>query len=198
MPAGDLAVKLLLPHADGVKEMLPGGRFGEVELDQVEVPVPGSVTEGVAIWGELVEAQVGKPVFVRGVLPICLHVAKRPEIAPHVVENAIKHQVHPARVERIGKLCQVGAGAKAAVDVEVIGSVVAVAAGLKNRTKVEGIGSQTLNVVQPAQDLPQARLGLGLKVVERGRGASPQGINVVKNAVLIDSSHISSELYQTV
>jgi len=112
-----------------------------------------------------------------------------------VIEDAVEHQVHPACMQRIGKLCQVSAGAKAAVDVEIIGGVIAVAAGLKNWSEVEGVGTQALNVVQPAQDLAQPRLRLGLEVVVMGRGASSKGVNMVKNAVLIDSGHNSSKLY---
>jgi hypothetical protein len=64
--------------------------------------------------------------------------------------------------------------------VEIVGSVVTVAAGLKNWSEVEGIGAKALDVIQPAQDLAQAGLGLRLEVVEVGGGASPQRVDVVK------------------
>jgi len=72
------------------------------------------------------------------------------------------------------------------------------AAGLKDRTEVKRVGAQALDVIQPAQDLAQAGLRLRLEIVVMRRGASPEGIDVVKDAVLIDSSHNSSELYQAV
>ena len=191
-------LKLFLPHADGVKQVLPGGRFGEIELYQVEVSVPGGVTERIAKGGALVEAQVGKPILVSGVLTISLQVAKRPEVASNVVEDAIKHQAHAACLQLPGKFCQFSAGAKPAVDVEIIGSVIAVAAGLEHRSKVKCVGAQHLNVIEPTQDLTQAGLGIRLEVVEMRRTACSERINVIKNAVLIDSGHVSSELYRLV
>jgi hypothetical protein len=81
---------------------------------------------------------------------------------------------------------------------EVIGSVVSMAVGFENRSEVESVGAEALDMVQPAQDLAQARLGSGLKIIKMGRAASPQGVNVIENAVLIDSGHKSSEIYQAV
>jgi hypothetical protein len=78
-------------------------------------------------------------------------------------------------VERLGKLCQVSAGAKPAVDVEIVGSVVTMAFGLEYRPQVEGVGAKALDVIQPAQDLAQAGLGLGMKIVEVRARASPSG-----------------------
>ena len=92
-------LKLLLPHADGIKKVLFCCRLSQVELDQVEVPVPGSVAEGVAMGRALVETQAGKPVLVRGVLTIGLQVSESPEVAPNMVEDAIEHELHAASMQ---------------------------------------------------------------------------------------------------
>lgn len=69
---------------------------------QTTLPPAGGIPVSIAV----IPAKVNiKPIPIGRLLPICQHVLKSPEPAPHMVENAVEHHTDPMRMQVITHRC---------------------------------------------------------------------------------------------
>ena len=182
------AVDAVVPHpaSHDIKQVVFHRWVLQVQLDQFVAALPGLVPETVVVVGVAIKTDV-KPVFVRAVPTLFLHVAERPEAAPHMVEHAVEQNFDARRMQRRADLLEVVVRAQAAVDLVVVAGVVAVGIALKQRVEQHAGRAQTLDVLHPVQHAQNAvvvRLGL-VAVVLQWCAAQPQRINLVNYRFII-------------
>ena len=177
-------VEVRHPAPDGVAKVALHLAVPLVQLHQKVVAAPVVVGKAVAVLVVAVKVHVAEPVPVGGLLPPLLQVLKGEKVPPHVVEYPVQHHPDAPAVAGRHQAAQIVIGAQAAVHSAVVGGVVAVAAGLEQRPDVEGAAPQGGHVVHPGQQGVQS-VGRLAVVVPFRRSRQPQGVNMVKNGIVI-------------
>ncbi len=166
------------PAADAVEQMLHDRGVLQVELDQLEMPLPALVPEAVVVVGIAIEIDV-EPVLIGGVPFVPAHVLERPETAPDMVEHTVQHDTDAAFVQMAANGGEVIVGAEAAVDQAIVTRVVAVAVRLENGGEVDGIRTQLFDMGDPFVD-PADASGKNT-VIDARCTAEPERIDLIKN-----------------
>ena len=148
------AVNVILcrPLTHGLHQMLRHRRVAQVQLYQLVVPLPAFVPKAVVVFRIAVKIQV-KPVFIRAFPAIFLHILKRPEAAPHMVEHTIQHHTDACGVQGITHIGQILIGAKAAVHCKIITGIITVAITLEHRVQQHTVCPCGQNMRHPILDL---------------------------------------------
>ena len=148
--------ELVHPGAHAVEQVVDHSRVLQIELDELEVPLPALVPKAVAICRVALERDM-EPVLVGRIPALLLHIAKGPEAATHVVEDRIEHHADTALVESRADLGKIVVGAEASVDAAQVACVVSVRIGLEHRIQKNGTHMELSQVVGPIGDLENGR-----------------------------------------
>ena len=177
-------VEVRHPAPDGIAKVALHLVVPLVQLHQKVVAAPVVVGKAVVIFIVSVKVHVAEPVPVGGLLPLFLQVPKGEKVPPYVVEYPVQNDPDALFVARRHQTTQIVVGAQPPVHGAVVGGVVAVAAGLEHRPQVQGIAPQGGHVIHPGQQgvQPVGRLAV---VVPFRRPRQPQGIDMVKNGIVI-------------
>ena len=179
-PAVDAAVE---PMAHDLLHERGRLRRAVVELHQIQVPLE---TGGGRLLAGTVDVEK-----LRG-----LRIRVRESLAEHrrtrgqVVEHAVEQDLDAPLVGGGDQAVEGGVIAQAAIDAEVIERVVAMRGGLEDRSELQDVEPQLLHVVEPPDEVIQARGArrsfdgrLGLVSVDGGSG-EPQRVDVPADRVL--------------
>ncbi len=197
-PAVDAKVD---PETRHVEQIFAHTGIGDVELGQRRDVPPGVVVMrilGVVFVGAQRPAMHLEPVNVRRVAAAFQNVMKGPEAAAGVVEDAIQHHVHAARVCGVEQFAQRGIATQQRIDLHVVEGVIAVVGGRgKDRVQVDGVDAQRLKIIEAIHDAEQVaalkalllrrcapRLELETRAVDKARAARKAvGIDLVEDSV---------------
>ena len=189
-------VELIHPHANRINEIIAHVPVAQVQLDQIIVAVPALIPEVVAAGALTAEVQTGEPVAVLRGLSLFLHISERPEVSAYVVENAVQNDPDAVLVQFVADVGKHLVGAQTAVDDTVVRGVIAVLHRFEHRSEVNGIHTQFFQMRDPVQHLfqPVHRFSA---LVELGRSAEAQGIDVIHHSVFIPIHIIFLLFYHT-
>ena len=115
------------------KQVVHHLRVFQVQLHQIEMALPGVVTEGVPHGAAAAEVKVVKPAAIAGSLPVLPHILKGPKFPANMVENPIQHHPDAVFMQFIANGAEGAVVSQPFVDLVVILGVVAVLAGLEHR-----------------------------------------------------------------
>ena len=177
-------VKLADPEANDVADVVAHGRVALVELGEQVVASPVVVGEAIVVLVVAPKVHVAVPVAVGRVLAVGPHVLEGKEITSGVVEDAVKDDLEAGLVASAHKGDEVIVGAQARVEQLVVGGFVAMSHRLEERANIESGKAQALEVVNPRKEGIEAMDRFAV-VVLLGRSGEAEGINVVKDCLVI-------------
>ncbi len=144
-------VKLADPEADNITDVVLHGRIALVELHEQVVTAPVVVAEPVVVLVVAAKVHIAVPVSVLRAFTFFLDVFECKEIAPGVVEHAVKNYFDVLLMALCHEIFQILIVAEAAVELFVVGRLIAVSDRFKQWSDIDGVAANAFDVVNPRQ-----------------------------------------------